>query len=205
MKSKSITLIILTTIFLISLNLSEASAQLNYKGGNLIVEAGGMVGVQKFKMGGGSIGVIGGHTFNEHLFVGGGMTVNYYQIDSFDALSVPLFGRIKYTLFKWKITPFISADIGFDPFFIYACYDTDYEYGPQYGDNSVNEIRGGLYIHPEVGVSYRLHKRKSINFALGCKKQRGTFRRYEWDPEGDLYPKTWDALYALTFRVGFMC
>ena len=140
-------------------------AQSNYKGGNLIIEAGGMLGMQKFNMRGGSVGAIGGYTFNEFLFVGGGITINYYYVDDFDALSIPLFGRIKYTLFKSKITPFISADIGVDPVFIYVVYDIKQNYDSKYEAISVDRIQGTIFCISLGSASCFMSLRESVLFS----------------------------------------
>lgn len=66
-------------------------------------------------------------------------------------------------------------DIGYDPMTIMADYEISEDYIPKEGDIWIDGIKSGFYRRPELGLSYRMQKCRSINFGVGFCRQRGDF------------------------------
>jgi hypothetical protein len=180
-------------------------AQDKQKGFNLTLESGGYIGSRKFNMLGiSAISVVAGHSFNEHFFIGSGGTINVYKVGDKWTPSFPLFARGRYSVLKSKITPYISSDFGFDPFYGGISYDMRSDYVPKEGDIWVTGWKGGFYFHPQIGVLCRLYGRKSINLGVGYMKQRGgDFSIYETNEKGELKENTYNTLRAVTIKIGY--
>ncbi|WP_300286726.1 hypothetical protein [uncultured Alistipes sp.] len=118
--------------------------------------------------GGGALTTVGGYTFDEHWFVGGGVAFYANTVGDFFSMSVPLFARGRYALLESKVTPYVSADVGFDPVNVQVDYEMSETYRPQEGDVWVYGTDGGFYVRLEVGLSVRLDRRRAVSFGIGC-------------------------------------
>ena len=151
-----------------------------YKGGNFTLEFGAFTSAgSKISFTGFSLTPVGGYTFSEHLFLGGGVSFCFNTVDNFFSMSMPVFVRGKYSLLKSRITPYVLLDAGYDPLFVSVNHEISESYVPSHGDLWIYGTRGGFYIRPELGVSLRLRRRKSVNFGIGYSLQRGDFKRME--------------------------
>lgn len=175
-----------------------------YQGGGLIVEAGGIVGTNGLNLRGVSIGIVGGYTFNRHFFLGGGFNFNNFSFGGEDGseIAIPLFVRLNYSLLKSKITPYLTFDAGYNPFFSSTDYEISPNYRPKDGDIWIYQVKGGFYWHPEAGISIRLKKRRAVRIGIGYNSQRGEFLCYEAQGN-EVEGKTRDKLGMITLRAGF--
>lgn len=190
------------TVASLTVSYAQESPETKYRGGNLLVEAGGLTGVEKFRVSGWSVGVVGGYTFDRHFFLGGGFNLNHIMVGNNGGITIPLFARVKYSLLKSKVTPYVSFDAGYDPMFTGISYERSPDYTPEDGDIWLYEMKGGFYWRPEIGVSVRLKKRKAVHVGIGYFPQRGKFLRYE-AKGGDISKNRQNSLSVLTFRAGF--
>lgn len=137
----------------------------DYKGMNLILETGGFAPDDYNKISGWSpVAVVGGFTFNRHLFIGGGLGVNYSWY--YRSVSIPIFARIKVTFLKTKFSPFVSLNLGCNA----ASRSSNYY------DSAPNEKRylvSNAFISPEVGIQMRTKERQAVHFSFGYMKMRG--------------------------------
>lgn len=178
---------------------AQESPNDSYKGGNMVVEAGGLVGMQKFGMYGVSVAVLGGYTFNKHWFVGGGIGFKNVTVDKPNSSTIPVFARVKYSILKSKVTPYLSLDGGYYVGSAGSAYNKQPDLRPGEGYTWVTQIKGGWFFHPEVGVSVRLKKRQAIHFGIGYGRLRGSFWRQERALEK---MQGLNHLNELTFRIG---
>lgn len=81
-----------------------------------------------------------GVQFNPYLYVGAGAGVRLGD----DYTSIPLYGSVRYTILKKKVTPFIDAKIG------YSILDA-----------------AGFYMNPGAGVSWNFYKGLSAFLKVG--------------------------------------
>lgn len=174
-----------------------------YKGGNFTLEFGAFTSAgSKISFTGFSLTPVGGYTFSEHLFLGGGVSFCFYTVGNDFRMSTPVFVRGKYALLKSRITPYVLLDTGYDPLFIFVNHDISESYVPSHGDLWVYGTHGGFYLRPELGVSLRLRRRKSVNFGIGYCRQRGDFKRMELQ-NGSIEAVNYSKVGKLTFRTGF--
>lgn len=76
-----------------------------YKGGNFTLEFGAFTSAgSKISFTGFTLTPVGGYTFSEHLFLGGGVSFCFNTVDNFFSMSMPVFVRGKYALLKSRIT-----------------------------------------------------------------------------------------------------
>lgn len=163
-----------------------------YRGADLILETGGFKGIDEFQTNGFSpLAVVGGYTFNEHLFLGAGTSLILYK--DYDLISIPLFIRIKSALLKSRITPYLQLDGGCNIPVTYppTCIIPAGE-------------PGFLFLRPEIGVLWRLHNRQAVHFGIGCMINNGEYSKYMYtDRCCDLIYITADRTFAVTFTAGF--
>ena len=92
-----------------------------YKGGNFTLEFGAFTSAgYKVSFPGFSLTPVGGYTFSEHLFLGGGVSFCFNTVGNFFSMSTPVFVRGKYSLLKSRITPYVLLDAGYDPLFVFV-------------------------------------------------------------------------------------
>lgn len=82
-----------------------------------------------------------GYQFNDHIFLGGGLALNYYAEQ--EALAVPIFANFKVNFLKTKITPFADVKLG------YTAGDIE-----------------GAYSSMALGVRFALAKKIAMNLRL---------------------------------------
>ena len=174
-----------------------------YKGGNFTLEFGAFTNAgSKISFTGFSLTPVGGYTFSEHLFLGGGVSFCFNTVDNFFSISMTVFVRGKYSLLKSRITPYVLLDAGYDPLFVSVNHEISESYVPSHGDLWIYGTRGGFYLRPELGVSLRLRRRKSVNFGIGYCRQRGDFQRMELQ-NGSIEAVNYSKVGKWTFRAGF--
>ena len=174
-----------------------------YRGGDFMLEFGAFTSADaKIPFAGFSLRPVGGYTLNKHLFLGGGASFCFNTTNDFFSISIPIFVRGKYSLLKSRITPYILSDIGFDPASISVQYEISEHYIPSHGDLWIYGTRGGFYLRPEIGISLRLRRRRSVNFGIGYCRQRGDFKRME-QQNGKIEAVAYSTVGKLTFRSGF--
>lgn len=150
--------ILLVAILGISAGFAQKSYSINdgYKGN---VEVGVM---HSFRQGEGfSALTTHGFQINPHVFVGGGIGINFLGGDN---LSVPLFADFKYYLLDGKVSPFVNLRLG------YAFGDDDYDLE-------------GFYLTPALGCRVALSKNIGLNMSLGCvaKEHGGVYVNFGFD------------------------
>ena len=102
-----------------------------YKGGNYTLEFGAFTSAgSKISFTGFSLTPVGGYTFSEHLFLGGGVSFCFNTVDNFFSMSMPVFVRGKYSLLKSRITPYVLLDAGYDPLFVSVNHEISESYVP---------------------------------------------------------------------------
>ncbi len=114
-----------------------------------------------------SISTIHGYTFNPHLMVGLGVSLDHYGYGNITA--APLFASVRGLMLqrRWSPMYFLNAGGG-------AAWGSDYFFN---GANS--RTTGGMMIHP--GLGYRWHIRQSaVLFSMGYKVQRARLT-YFWE------------------------
>ena len=151
---------------------------------------------------GGMLTTVGGYTFDEHWFLGGGATFYANTAGDFFGMSVPLFARGRYALLESKVTPYVSADVGFDPVNVHVDYGMSETYRPQEGDVWVYGTDGGFCVRLESGLSVLLNRHRAVGFGIGRCRQRGDFLRMERSGEG-MRGVRYNRVGRLTFCAGF--
>ena len=100
-----------------------------------------------------------GVRWSPHFYTGLGMGLHYYAGGT-SAYTIPVYVNFKGYLMKHKITPYLSADIG---------------YGIGCSDFSGN---GGLYVSPALGLSIRVDRKSAFIIELGFLTQQFSIRTF---------------------------
>lgn len=96
-----------------------------------------------------------GYQFNNYLFVGGGIGLNYYT--DMEKYSVPVFANLKANFINKKVTPFADVKAGF----------------------SVGGV-GGFYTSIGLGIRFALKNKTALNVKLEY-----NYQGYYYDDESD--------------------
>ena len=155
-------------------NLGETILSKGYRG---IIDFGYGIGVGDVAEGRLEIATTHGYQFNQYMFVGVGVGLNYFH-DS-ECLNVPIFADLRGTLpiNNTKIAPYVDMRIGY----------------------SVADIEG-FYFNPSVGVRFGVGKDAGISFGIGYELQNcDVLYYYDYDY---YYVDTGNA-GAVTLRLGF--
>ncbi len=118
-----------------------------------------------------------GYQINPHLFVGGGVGVQYYSLDYFEnTYAIPVYFDFRVDMLKSKVTPFFDVKVG------YATADIK-----------------GVYFSPNFGVRFAVGRRVGLNLNVGYSMQGYTYT------ETHRYYKTLERAYihSLNLSVGF--
>ncbi len=111
------------------------------------------------------------HLSNNYQFRNGLSTGFGPGIEKLDALLMPVFGEIKYTPFKTRLSPFIWIKSG------YAIPLGKRQGGDYYNYNSYSEeSKGGILFSAGSGLALYSWNRNAVNIGLGYRHQR---LRYE--------------------------
>ena len=141
----------------------------------------------------------GGRLYVRRTLVSGRRATFYANTaGDFFGMSVPLFARGRYALLESKVTPYVSADVGFDPVNVHVDYGMSETYRPQEGGVWVYGTDGGFYVRLESGLSVRLNRHRAVGFC----RQRGDFLRMERSGEG-MRRVRYNRGGRLTFCAGF--
>jgi len=97
--------------------------------------------------------VVGNYQFNPYVSVGVGLGMRYYY--DADFFIFPMFYDMRVRLFDKPFSPYFSIGAG---------YSLGTEGGPI-----------GLYLNPELGVSYRINNKVNIHFTLGYEMQNKVY------------------------------
>lgn len=129
----------------------------------------------------GSVGInlVAGYLFNPHIYVGGGMGMEYNT----SALYVPFFVVFRYNMLRKFVSPYLTAEGG---------------YGWVAKGGYLN-YEGGLRLKGGVGIRCFITRRIALNFALGLKFQKFSYK-YDyawWLPSPDCYHYTISGVYKI--------
>ncbi len=83
-----------------------------------------------------------GYQINPHIFVGGGVAVNYFSDD--ELWNLPIFANVRYTILDNKISPFVDGKVG------YAALDAN-----------------GFYLNSSVGCRFGLSDYFALTASMG--------------------------------------
>lgn len=116
-----------------------------------------------------------GVQINHHFYVGAGAGVRLGD----DYTSIPLYGSVRYTILKKKVSPFIDAKIG------YSILDA-----------------AGFYMNPGAGVSWNFYKNLSAFLKVGYTYNANSYDDWrkpsEWAHKStDIYP------HGVSVSIGF--
>lgn len=113
-----------------------------------------------------------GVQINPHFYVGAGAGVRLGD----DYTSIPLYGSVRYTILKKKVSPFIDAKIG------YSILDA-----------------AGFYMNPGAGVSWNFYKNLSAFLKVGYTYNANHYESWQkpHDSTTDIYP------HGVSVSIGF--
>lgn len=159
-----------------------------YRGVDFILETGGFAGIDRFPTTGYSpLTFVGGYTFNEHWFLGAGAELLIYP--HYDWGSIPVLVRLKSTILKCRLSPYVQLDIGCNiPAF------------PQPTCVFYQGQPGPLLLRPEIGVSLRLRKRQAVHIGVGLMINDGNYSTPHIIPSGHTES---NCTFALSFKAGY--
>lgn len=103
--------------------------------------------------------VVGNYQFNPYVSAGVGLGTRYYY--DVDLLVFPFFYDMRVRLLDKALSPYFSIGAGYT-------FLTSEGYFPM-----------GIYLNPELGVSYRIKENINLHFTLGYENQNAVFKRYE--------------------------
>lgn len=102
-----------------------------------------------------------GYQFNQHIFLGAGMGVQYYRFDNFTSgTAVPVFGNFRANFTKTRVSPYFDAKIGY----------------------SVVDVKG-VFISPSFGIRFGMKNNVGINLQVGYSLQGYKYSGYYYIPE----------------------
>ena len=131
--------------------------QPGYKG---IVEFGCEVGIGDYGMDRLKLNIINGYQVNSRASLGFGTGVRYY-FDA-EATLIPIFADFRATFMDTKVSPYVSAGIG-------------------YSFDATNGFEGvGFIFSPTVGVSFKISERSALNVGIGYEMQQMEFYYYDY-------------------------
>jgi hypothetical protein len=116
-----------------------------------------------------SFTITNGYLFNEHWAAGAGVGFEIFDYNLF-----PLFAELRYTLWDYKISPFVVLNGGYSfANFKANHYDELYLNWLPY---IINDTRlrnyGGFMFHPEVGVKVPLNEYSDLLFTVAYRYQK---------------------------------
>lgn len=140
------------------------------------IEAGGLIGLDKFTNSSFEIEMINGYRFNNYFSVGAGLGFRYTDAlyyksyigsKSYESRDgkylIPFFGRVKANFTDTKVSPFLLADLG---------YTFDVGQNP-------NKNTFGLMINPAFGVDIKLDENKiGLYFLVGYNLQNAQYKYF---------------------------
>ena len=109
-----------------------------------------------------------GYQFNQYLAVGGGVGLDVYS-NSF----IPFYADFRGYILQRKVSPFYAFQAG---------YSLSNDLFNNYSDNV--SFKGGMMIHPTLGLRFASFKHTKILFEAGYKFQWDT-RTYDWNENVD--------------------
>lgn len=128
--------------------------------------------------------LVNGYRFNQYIFVGGGIGVNYYYQGSKNTF-IPVYVDFRAYFTDNEVTPYININLG------YSFYESKKKVGCfamcEYEGNVTSS--GGLFFNPSVGVTINLPDTKSaLNISIGYQLQKlSTSTHIVTFPEGGGY------------------
>ena len=97
-----------------------------------------------------------GYQFNQHIFLGAGMGVQYYRFEHFKSgIAVPVFGNFRANFTKTRVSPYFDAKIGY----------------------SIVDVLG-VFISPSFGVRFGMKNNVGINLQVGYSLQGYRYEEY---------------------------
>ena len=106
--------------------------------------------------------VVNGYRFNSLLYTGVG--VGIILNTEYDKLkTIPIFVELGLNLLRTKLSPFLSARIGYS--FAYT-YNRDPTWPTGFSSNS-----GGLLINPSIGLKCQVSKKSAVSLSVGYRLQ----------------------------------
>jgi len=116
-----------------------------------------------------SFTISNGYMFNEHWAAGAGVGFEIFDYNLF-----PLFAELRYTLWDYKISPFVAVKGGYSfGGFKAVHYDELYlNWPPKYINDAELRHYGGLMFHPEIGVKIPLNENSDLMFTAAYRVQK---------------------------------
>ena len=145
---------------------TEGTKKLNWNHSILINVNGNAEGFGTY-LRGLSLRYAGDYEVKESLRIGGGTGVSMLDAGN-PVYFFPVFVRAECHAGKKNILPGIATEIGYG----FALYEKNFRAGA--------DTRGGLYLHPSVGMGWRLHPELELWTKIGYLFQR-TSRDYDYD------------------------
>lgn len=140
------------------------------------------------------VSLYGGYNINSHLFVGAGLGFTSY----YGTLLIPVAAKVRWVPFDWKLSPYLSCDVGYNMLGGTTLYeptdDGTIPYNP--------DIRDGFLFKPEMGVALRISPSSELCFGMGIYLQAGEFDFYE-QRNGDIVYNEQYFVGVLSFKLGY--
>ena len=131
-----------------------------------------------------------GYQATQNFFLGVGVGLDIPVSSGFDHTpNVPVYGAVRLQANHASAVPFVGCNIGY-------CFNKVFD------EKTETDIRGGFYLHPEIGLNFVVADNLGLNLSVGY-----SFYRYKYDEMIDNDPHSFrDANYnrqGVTFSLGF--
>jgi len=155
---------------------TAGGAARGYRG---FVEVGYTIGVGDHEIDRMAVSTSHGYQFNPHLFVGGGISYNYFKHP--EAWSLPIFANVRGILLDHKISPYADLKVGY----------------------SVSGDIKGFYMNPSIGCRFSFSDRFALLSSVGYEMQYAEIYTFYWSYYSYSANKGQENLGGVTFKIGF--
>lgn len=155
---------------------------------DFILETGRFEGADRYQITGCSpLSFVAGYTFNEHWFLRAGVEFLIYPY--YDWGSIPVLVRLKSTILKSVLSPYIQLDIDCNLPAFPAPTCVFYQGKP-----------GPILLRPESGVAVRLRNRQAVHLGIGLMINDGYYSTPQLIPTGHTEA---NSSFAISFKAGY--
>lgn len=119
-----------------------------------------------------------GYQFNQYLFAGLGVGVNYYHDQ--DLWNIPIYANVRVNILDNGVTPFVDLKIGYSAADVY-----------------------GFYLSPSLGCRFRLTNHSAIFASIGYEMQRTKFIDYYFSYNHYYTDEYTSNCGGLSIKIGF--
>ena len=132
--------------------------------------------------------ITAGYHLKNYLAIGGGVGIDLYE-----NLLMPVFVDIRGNIGKGNITPYYALDIGYG-FPLSEWLESD--------DNFSNEVKGGKFIYPAIGLKFASRNALAFQMDLGYNFQQNERNLSNWWGSNTI-EKIWYKSFAIRAGISF--